>query len=127
MGQSKGRPPKYKTPGELQVEIDKYVTDCTDSGIPLTITGLCYRCGFESRQSFYAYEQKEEFSYTIKRARLLIERSYELKLQDKSYSGAIFALKNMGWTDRQEIDHTSGGEAIGFSIDIVDADTDKAR
>jgi hypothetical protein len=69
-----------------------------------SITGLCLFCGFESRQSFYAYEQKEGFSYTIKRARVRIENVYEQFLTTKTSTGAIFALKNFDWTDKQEID-----------------------
>lgn len=87
-----------------------------------TITGLCLFLGFESRQSFYAYEQKPEFSYTIKKARLLIENEYEEMLAAGNTTGAIFALKNFGWTDRQEIDQKtehSGG------IDITWADPPK--
>ena len=30
----------------------------------------------------------------------------------KNPTGHIFALKNLGWSDKQEIDHTSGGEKI---------------
>lgn len=81
-----------------------------------TITGLCLYLGFESRQSFYEYEQKPEFTYTIKKARLLIETEYEEMLQAGNTSGAIFALKNFGWTDRQEIDQKT--EHSG-SIDIT--------
>lgn len=80
-----------------------------------TITGLCIYLGFESRQSFYAYEDKPEFSYTIKRARLFIENEYEELLQAGNTTGAIFALKNFGWTDKQEIDQNlnhSGGIEI---------------
>lgn len=77
-----------------------------------TITGLCYYLGFESRQSFYAYEQKEAFSYIIKKARLRIEQHYEESLQLDAPTGSIFALKNMGWIDKNEIDHTSKGEKL---------------
>ena len=68
-----------------------------------TITGLCFHLGFASRQSFYDYEKKDNFSYIIKRARLFIEKEYEEMLQINP-TAAIFALKNMGWTDKQEID-----------------------
>jgi hypothetical protein len=67
-----------------------------------TITGLCYYIGFDSRQSFYDYENRPEFSYTIKRARLFIEREYEEQLSVGNTTGAIFALKNMGWKDKTE-------------------------
>lgn len=83
-----------------------------------TITGLCLYLGFESRQSFYEYEQKPEFTYTIKKARLLIETEYEEMLQAGNTSGAIFALKNFGWTDRQEIDQkTEHSGEIKHTID----------
>ena len=98
-----GRPPKYKTPEELQIKIQEYIDENKLTG--LTITGLCYHCGFESRQSFYDLGNRDEFSYTIKRARLFIESSYELKLHDRTPAGAIFALKNLGWTDQQHITH----------------------
>lgn len=122
------RPPKYKTPKELQEKIDEYFESGVKK-IPLpvgkgdaetilefevpTITGLALYCEFESRQAFYHLENKEEFSYTIKKARLRIEQHYEESLQlSKSAAGPIFALKNLGWSDRQEIDHTSGGKPL---------------
>jgi len=80
----------------------------------LTITGLCYQLGFESRQSFYAYEDKPEFSYTIKRARLFIEHDYEKQLQIGNTTGAIFALKNFGWSDKQEFEHSGEVNTTGF-------------
>ena len=46
----------------------------------LSITGLALWLGFESRQSFYDYEKKDGFTYTIKRARALIENEYEFML-----------------------------------------------
>jgi len=129
MGKNKGgRPPIYKTPEELQEVITGYLASCEITGVPLTITGLCLFCKFESRQSFYDMEKRDGFTYTIKSARLQVEHSYELKLHGKQpAAGIIFALKNMGWTDQQQIDLTSGGEAMGFTIGIVDASTDKTR
>jgi len=80
---------------------------------PPTITGLALYCNFESRQSFYDYEKNGEFSYTIKRARLRIEMEYEKALHGTSPTGAIFALKNFGWKDKQEVEQT-GGLTIKF-------------
>ena len=107
-----GRPPKYKTVQEFEKKIEEYIEECSEKKIPLTITGLCLFCGFESRQSFYAYGKKPEFSYTIKRAHLAIERSYEIRLSGNTVTGAIFALKNLGWSDHTSVDHTSGGQKI---------------
>lgn len=72
-----------------------------------TITGLALFLGFESKQSMYDYEKKESFAYPIKRARMMIEHAYEQNLHQDKPAGSIFALKNMGWVDKQEIDQTT--------------------
>ncbi len=100
-----GKPPKYRTPEQLQKKIDLYITDKT---IKPTISGLAYYLGFSSRQSFYDYEKREKFSYTIKRARLFIEAYYEDRLTGHNSAGAIFALKNFGWKDTQELTGADG-------------------
>lgn len=117
LGNNGGRPPFYDNPEKLQNAIDDYFNNCQDTktiavgsgtiDIPVfTICGLAYHLGFESRQSFYAYETKIEFSYIIKRARLRIEMKYEQNLHSSNATGSIFALKNMDWSDKTEIDHT---------------------
>jgi len=119
-----GRPPLFTDPKELQEKIDDYfqsgvnekeiITKLgTKERVPVpTISGLCYHLGFESRQSFYDYEKTDGFSYTIKRARLFIENEYESQLQIGNTTGAIFALKNMGWIDKLYNDFTSDGDSI---------------
>lgn len=97
-----GRPAHYETPEELANAIQA-VFDMP--GFDFTITGLAYELGFCSRQSFYDYEERDGFSYIIKRARLAVEKAYEAKLSGQSVTGAIFALKNMGWKDKSEIDN----------------------
>lgn len=126
-----GRPPVFETVKELDEAIHEYFqngvklrkivvgkppnSQVVEIPVP-TITGLCYHIGFESRQSFYDYEGKAEFSYTVKRARLFIEREYEEQLTMGNTIGAIFALKNMGWKDQTQTDITTGGEKIsGFN------------
>jgi hypothetical protein len=126
-----GRPPIFDTPEALQEAIHDYFVNGIDYKeviigkapnqelvrLPVpTISGLCFYIGFESRQSFYDYEKKPEFSYTVKRARLFIEKEYEEQLQVGNTTGAIFALKNMGWTDKQQVDHTTDGEPIRINI-----------
>lgn len=98
-----GRPPKFETPEQLQKAIDNYFKSLTDEDKP-TITGLCIHTGFASRQSFYDMEKRDGFAYTIKKARLFIEHEYEQMLRSGNTVGAIFALKNFGWVDRQTLD-----------------------
>lgn len=114
-----GQPSIFKTAADLQKKIEEYIesvsakviknADQEDEeifyGKPVTISGLAYYLGFESRQSFYDYEKREEFSYTIKRARLFIESQYEERLAQRHCTGAIFALKNLGWDDKRQIKH----------------------
>ena len=120
-----GRPPKYKTSKELQIQIDQYF-DLPHESKPVTITGLILYCGFCSRQSFYDLQEKEEFTYTIKKARLRVTNHYEGLLQGNSVAGPIFALKNLGWSDRQEIDHTSKGERLTpINITVDSSETAK--
>jgi len=87
-----------------------------------TITGLALFLGFESRQSFYDYESKGEFTYAIKRARLAIEKRYEQVLFSTTPTGAIFALKNFGWRDKQEIE-TDGKVEVTVKYEKRDSPT----
>ena len=109
---------KFETPEELQAKVEKYFNgwcrakkqvikqwkDYVEIEIPTpTITGLALYLWFESRQSFYDYEKRKAFSYTIKRARTFIEMEYEEMLRTNP-TGAIFALKNFDWKDKTEVD-----------------------
>lgn len=105
-----GQPPKYKDADELWSKAQEYF----NTTYKPTITRLCLHLGFESRQSFYDYQLKPQFTYTIKRLRTMIEAEYEDLVTDKEHAtaGVIFALKNLGWSDKQEVDHTTGGDKI---------------
>lgn len=120
-----GRPRKYNTAEELQAAIDIYFEEhtpeyevdsdgkvlTTKGGVPIlkmnppTISGLALHLGFCNRASLYEYEREGEFSDTIKIARTRCENFVE----SYGMSGnippaiAIFALKNYGWKDTQEI------------------------
>ena len=85
---------------ELETAIEEFFN--RDSG-KITITGLALHLGFESRQSVYDYEKNGLFSYTIKKARLRVENFYEENLMGDHTAGAIFALKNFGWADNQNV------------------------
>ena len=122
-----GAPPYFNTPEDLQEAIQDYFENAPERTFAgkngpfkaksLTITGLCYHIGFESRQSFYDYEKRVQFSYTVKRARLFIESEYEAQLTHGNTTGAIFALKNMGWHDKQVVDNLSSDGSMSPSFD----------
>jgi hypothetical protein len=78
-----------------------------------TVAGLAYFLGYADRRSIYDLKDNDEFSHTIKRAMLRIERFHEqnLSLRDKP-TGDIFWMKNHGWTDRQEITGRDGDPLV---------------
>lgn len=100
-----GRPKKWETPEQLQKEINKYFKKCKKELIPLTITGLAIALN-TTRDTLMDYQNDDEFSDTVKKAKLIIENAYELRLIANGRSGDIFALKNFGWKDKQEIQHS---------------------
>ena len=113
-----GVPPMYRDPKEMQAKVNEYFDILESKEKHATITGLCLHLGFCSRQSFYDYEKKPEFSYTIKTARMMVEAQYEASLMGRYTAGAIFALKNLGWSDKQELEHSGevkGAPQIGFA------------
>lgn len=111
---------KYDTAEQLEKQINLYENDCEAREKPMTFSGLAYALGFSSRQTLWEYsKRKDELSLPIKRAMLRIEQDYEEALRDKSCTGAIFALKNRGWSDKQEVEHTTiddKGETTGISF-----------
>lgn len=111
-----GRPRKYATPEAFTEAVEAHVKHCREEDIPMTWTGLALALGFSSRESINIYEKYDGFSYAVKRAKLYVENHYEQRLSGNSPTGAIFALKNMGWSDRQEVEH-SGSIVLRFDAD----------
>jgi len=96
-----GRPCKYKSPEQLLDAVAKYFDETPQN--ELTVTGLALVVG--SKQLLQDYQKRKGYSDVIIRAKLLIEENYEKKLLGNTATGAIFALKNMGWSDKQEVEH----------------------
>jgi len=97
-----GRPLKYKSAKKMKEAIEEYFATSKS----LTLSGLGLHLGFLSRETFGEYAKRGEFSAIVKEARYRIESAYEGKLNNPACTGAIFALKNMGWSDKQEIAST---------------------
>jgi hypothetical protein len=96
-------------------QVEMIQTWIVDAAMP-TLTGLALALGFSGRKSMYDYEAKKEFSYIIKRAKTVIEYYHENQCgtRDKP-TGNIFILKNMGWSDRTEVEQTTTG---GLNITV---------
>jgi hypothetical protein len=135
IGNKGGRPPVFKSPKALAKKVDAYfiyiqgeykeikhrLKDPQTGKVTVekemvevrppenaTITGLALYLGFVNRRSLDDYEERgDEFSGVVARARARVEYSYEQRLYFRDSQGAVFALKNMGWKDKQEIESTN--------------------
>jgi hypothetical protein len=101
-----GRPRKHRSPVDMQRLIDAYFEHCDEIDEPYTITGLALSLDM-TRTGLLDYERRGEFADTVKRAKARVEHSVEVGALRHGRAGHIFALKNYGWTDRQEIQQTS--------------------
>lgn len=114
-----GRPPIYTDPEELAKRCDDYFNNATKP----TITGLTLYLGFESKDTLYAYRDKPDFSYSIKRAITKIENYHESALDQNNVAGRIFALKNMGWKDKSEQDVNLNASVNWNEVKTYEADS----
>ncbi|MCC8409777.1 hypothetical protein LJ707_12630 [Mucilaginibacter sp. UR6-1] len=101
-------PVKFSSSTAFQQKVDNYFRQfCTD--IPPTdkkadsptFCGMILYLGFTSREEFGIYEQQGRFAETARKARLQIEAEYEKRLHLSSPTGAVFALRSMGWGGEQ--------------------------
>jgi hypothetical protein len=107
-----GRPLKFPTVEDLQAAIDEYFADKgkptkLDDGTlywpTVTVTGLALALD-TTRETLLNYQDRPEFSDAITRAKLRCEHFAETMLYNaRSAQGPIFALKNFGWRDSQDV------------------------
>ena len=95
-----GRPPKWTSPEEVWNLAESYFTEREAQGKPITITGLAYHLD-TTRETLCSYQHKDEFTDTISKLKLRVERFAEDRLYEGAATGPIFALKNFGWKDTQ--------------------------
>ena len=111
--------------GNVQVNdtgtpIKKHITLRDDNGNvvtdtkfwkPPTASGLASYLK-TNRQTIINYEKKDDFIDTIKNAKVKLEAYYEQRFIENGHAGNIFAAKNFGFKDTQQIEHT--GRQITF-------------
>lgn len=110
------RPRLYEDHETFDTKVDEYFAHVEALDKRPTFAGLSYYLGFDDREGFTHYaEYGDDFSRTVKRARLRIEDDRWQSLIDKAAftPGLIFDLKNNhGWKDKTEQDiNLSGHEA----------------
>ena len=124
---SRGRPILFKNKDILQEKIDAYFDSCYRTNEewvkecirPLTISWLAVELK-TSRKVLIEYDEKEEFSNTIKKAKQRIENWTEEQLyRNTQVTGVIFNLKNnYDWKDKSEVDNNT---KISVVWDILDS------
>ena len=105
-----GRPRLYDSHAEFDRKANAYFDSLEDGKMP-TLAGLCLFMGFADKQTFGDYAvYGEDFSLTVKRAKLRIEDDRNQRLAKADFSpGIIFDLKNNhGWKDKTESDLNVG-------------------
>jgi len=110
-----GRPTKYGP--DVVEKARAYIERYSEQGdVVPSVVGLCAYIG-RAKSTVYDWcgqEDKKEFSDIVR----AIEETQERKLLDggldKSFNPIIakLLLSKHGYTDKQEIDHTTGGEKI---------------
>lgn len=118
-----GRPLKFKKVEEITPIIEKYFNETPKQ--EWTITGLALALD-TSRTTLIDYEHygedgkiNKEFTNTIKKAKEMVENSYEIDLKKYGRTGTIFALKNFDWKDKQENEVTNPDGNLKTVINIV--------
>jgi len=121
---ARGRPRKIESPEDMERMIGEYVTKRENEKIPLTLTGALNYMGIYSRATLGEYDKRQGFSEPVKKLRGIIADAYEQRLHGSNPTGAIFALKNMGWSDRQEVEMTGKG---GGPVRYADMSADEVN
>jgi hypothetical protein len=96
-----GRPPIIDSPEKFEELTELYFEGCKQEDAVPTVNGLCLTLGM-TRETLLRYEEKPDFSDTVKKARMRLEMAWEQRLAGPNAAGTIFWLKNQGWSDKTE-------------------------
>jgi hypothetical protein len=118
-----GRPRIIGSPEEMDRLLDEYVALKAEAKEPVTLMGLILHLGLSSRESLDRYADRPEFADSVKKAKSVIAETYERRLHGPQPAGAIFALKNMGWSDRIDVDSRS----LSANLDLSKLSDDQVR
>jgi len=111
-GYRTGRPRDYETPEELAEAMLGYFKYCDQKKRYYSVAGLCLWLEI-SRMTLKRYAERDEFRYTVEKAKLMIIDHYTQKsLTPGLATGANFLLRSMGVTDKIA-EKTQKGEGEG--------------
>ena len=121
-----GRPLKFNSNEELQELIDEYFKECDLKGEFYTITGLADYLDTD-RITLVRYENRDEFSNTIKKAKRKVEKQFIQNSLNGKYNPtiAIFLMKNnYGYQDKVDV-RVDSPEDDPITIALKGINTDK--
>lgn len=112
-----GRPLLYNTPEEMAERVSEYFAKESKP----TMAGVCIALGM-TKQSFWDYGKREEFSDLCKTIRQLVEHRVEgILLYGRNPAGSIFWLKNHAdYVDKREIESSELNHLTRFVIQGLD-------
>ena len=104
-----GRPRKFESAAELYEKGLEYIKEIQEKGDHLTFTGLCIALDTtrETLDDYFSGKYDDDYnkySDSAKRLKQYCENYAEQRLFGNNPTGAIFALKNYGWKDKQEVE-----------------------
>jgi|GEM_PF-1670084 len=126
-----GRPRIFSSPEEMSEGIQSYFEKCDARMVrdynvpePYTILGLCQHLGI-TRQTFFDYENRSEFSDTVKTAKERVALDLTLRsIENKDQVvGCLFQLKcNHGHVETKAIDIKSSDGSMSPAKIIIAAE-----
>lgn len=114
-----GRPTKYNA--ELQAQADQYVYEWSAIDAIPSRVGLCCFIGI-TKPTMYDWEsQHPEFSTTLAKVDALQEHAAVNKGITGEFNSTIvkLVLANHGYSERQAVDHTTGGDKLPSRVELV--------
>ena len=117
-----GRPLKIESPEQMEKILNEYFENTAENRI--TLTGICLALDLD-KNNFYEYEKREGYEKIVKRARMIVENSYEMSLRENGRTGDIFALKNFGWRDKMEVENNAEISKLDELLGAIKNDSTK--
>ena len=107
------------TPEQFASRTARYFDQCKEEDKQPTINGLALVLGINGKDGFKELEQREEFRDVVRVAKTYICAGYEEHLPNRTkVIGAIFALKQFGWTDKDPAQEAANDIAAAMTAAI---------
>lgn len=113
-----GRPPRFKSPEELELLIQDYLKKCEETGEPILVVGFCNYAKIP-KSTLFDYKKKDVFSDSLE---MLTQNAEECLIKNallgnyNSSMAQFLAKNNHNYTDKQEIEHS--GEMTQKNIEV---------